>query len=143
VSSTPPPGRTPANPFARPDLEAEAAICGAFVVLDYRGETSSAWNVGRRAKLMLQAQTATGLDADAAKKRIIAALIALEARGALDVANDIQHLCRLNGDALHPELRAHLGLRPVKPPPPLPPSSSPRTSSSTRTFAVDGPDRSK
>lgn len=104
------PRRTPPNPFAKPDLAAETAICSAFVVLDFRGETPCLTAVGRIAKQMLLQQFGPDLTPVAALDRIRAALVALYERNAFDLPQDTLKACLLHGEDLHPDLRAHLGL---------------------------------
>ena len=113
MPSTTTPRRTPSNPFAKPDLAAETAICAAFVALDFRGETPCVTLLGRTAKQILMSQLGPNLTITAAADRIRAALVSLYERNALEVPCNLLEACMLLGEYLHPELRAHLGLPPV------------------------------
>lgn len=116
------PRRTPGNPFAKPDLAAETAICSAFVVLDFRGETPGECRLRSTATQILSQQLGPSSKGDVVDARIKAAWRALYDRNALDVPKDIFKACVLHGEDLHPDLRAHLGLPTLpSPPPPAPP----------------------
>jgi hypothetical protein len=107
-----PPRRHPRNPFELPDVEAQGAICSAFVSCDYLNIKASEFTVSRRAAKRLQLQI-EGMTADAAEERIRCAFIALRRYGAIEVPSDVTRACTFYGDSLHPKVREYLGLHPL------------------------------